>query len=294
MKGPALQAPPAGLSANLGRLDRELCDRFSQYSETAALDSKVLLAFILKQPKSWVVAHPEYTLEPHEMASLSEAVTRLDRATPLPYVLGAWEFYGHTFKISPAVLIPRPETELLVERAVRWLERRPDRRRAADIGTGCGCIAVSLAKSIPDLQVIATDISFASLEIAQENIHRHHASGRIKLVQSDLLNSLEERLDLICANLPYIPSETLRSLPVAAHEPWTALDGGPDGMAVINRLMESLSASILPGGLVLLEIEARQGQIALDSARSFFPGAAVGLSQDLAGLDRLISIHIPD
>ncbi len=268
-----------------------LSRRLASVSDTPLLDAQVLVASILDKPRAWVLAHPEAGLTPEQQAALQAALERLEGGEPLPYVLGHREFYGLDFKITPDVLIPRPETELLVDRALAWLRRNPGRRLAVDIGTGSGCIAVALAVHVPDLQVAAVDISPAALQVAQENAARQQVEKRIHFVQSDLLIGLERRFDLICANLPYIPTAVLHELPVFGREPELALDGGPDGLDLIRRLFAQAPAHLLPEGLILMEIEATQGKIAQAAARQVFPEADIRISQDLAGKDRLISIQ---
>lgn len=265
--------------------------RLERQSETAALDAQVLLAYILEKPRAWVLAHPEATLSPEQAEKLAGALARLENGEPLPYILGHWEFFGLDFLVTPATLIPRPETELLVERALEWLRQHPERRLAADVGAGTGCIAVALALHAPDLHLLVCDRSLEALRVAQENIRRHKVQERALCVQADLLPALGCKIDLICANLPYIPSATLRALSVARWEPTLALDGGPDGLSLIGRLLELAPLALAPGGLALLEIEATQGTAALQLARTAFPDARVELFPDLAGRDRLISIQ---
>lgn len=265
--------------------------RLQGQRDTAALEAQVLLAHLLGKPKAWVIAHPEATLTPAQSIELENALARLEQGEPLPYVLGQWEFYGLNFWVTPATLIPRPETELLVERALGWLRLSPQRRLAVDVGSGTGCIAVSLAAHIPHLHLIACDVSLEALQVAQKNIHRHGMQDRVSCVQADLLPAIDQGFDLICANLPYIPRLTLESLTVSRWEPALALDGGLDGLASIRRLLQRAPGALAPGGLVLLEIEATQGAAALELARSAFAQAQVRLVQDLAGLDRLITIQ---
>lgn len=269
----------------------QIRSRLERQSETAALDAQVLLAHLLGKPRAWVIAHPEMILTPTQSSDLEKALARLEQGEPLPYVLGHWEFYGLDFWVSPAVLIPRPETELLVERAIAWLRQQPQRRLAVDVGTGAGCIAVSLAAHLPGLHLLACDISLEALEVAQKNIHRHGLQQRVACLQTDLLPPASRRFDLICANLPYIPGGALPSLRVARWEPSLALDGGPDGLALARRLLRRAPAALASGGLALLEIEATQGAVALELARSAFAQADVTLIHDLAGHDRLICIQ---
>lgn len=269
----------------------QIRSRLERLSETAALDAQVLLAHILDKPRAWVLAHPEAALSPQQAEKLARALARLENGEPLPYVLGHWEFFGLDFLVTPAALIPRPETELLVERALEWLRQHPERRLAADVGAGTGCIAVALAVHIPDLRLLVCDRSLEALRVAQENVRRHGVQERAFCLQADLLPALGRKIDLICANLPYIPSTTLRSLSVARWEPTLALDGGPDGLSLIGRLLELAPLALAPGGLALLEIEAAQGAAALQLARTAFPDAHVELFPDLAGRDRLISVQ---
>ena len=271
----------------------DLKQRLSPVSDTPVLDAQVLLAHCLERKRAWVLAHPEATLSEAQEEALRAAMERLQAGEPLPYVLGHWEFFGLDFSVTSDVLIPRPETELLVESALEWLQANPQRRRALDVGAGSGCIAVSLAARTPDLHIIASDISWPALLIARQNAARHGLERRIWLVQADLVSALCGPFDLICANLPYIPTQKLHMLWVAAHEPRRALDGGPDGLAAISRLLASIPGCLAPAGLVLLEIEASQGASLLALARQHFPGAQVAVLPDLAGHDRLVSIHMP-
>ncbi len=271
--------------------------RLSAVSETAILDAQVLLAHILDQPRTWVVAHPEAEISPEAQERLNAAVQRLADGEPLPYILGFWEFYARRFEVTPQVLIPRPETELLVEHALRWLRRFPLRRWVADVGTGSGCIAISLAAEIQDLQIVATDISLPALRVARRNAIRHGVHERVHLLQCDLLplppsGFAYHRFDLICANLPYIPTPLLRQLRVARYEPLLALNGGPDGLNLIRRLLKLAPAWLAPGGMLLMEIEASQGAALLSLAYDMFQSAQIRLHTDLAGQDRLLEVVI--
>ncbi|MCX8024519.1 MAG: peptide chain release factor N(5)-glutamine methyltransferase, partial [Thermanaerothrix sp.] len=190
-----------------------------------------------------------------------------------------------------AVLIPRPENEVLVEYALRWLHENPSRRMAIDVGTGSGCIAISLAHHIPDLKVLALDRSRAALRVARENVIHHNLVNRVRLVQSDLLSPIGLITDLICANLPYIPSPRLPALKVAQFEPLEALDGGPEGLDFIRCLLEQAPSRLSTGGLLLVEIDASQADRLPSLARSFFPHARIEIHPDLAGLPRLLVIQ---
>ena len=278
------------LSEWLGLLRRSL----AQVSDTPSLDGQVLLAQVLERPRAWVMAHPQAELSNEQSARLQSRLQRLEAGEPLPYVLGHWEFYGLDFQLNPAVLIPRPETELLVDQARAWLQANPGRKRAADVGTGSGCIAVSLAAHHPDLRVTASDVSAAALETARKNAARHSADRRVRFVQADLLEALVGPFDLICANLPYIPGAELQKLKVFQREPSLALDGGPDGLALIRRLLAQAPHKLAPGGLLLIEVEASQGGQTLSLARQFFPDALLQVLPDLAGRERLLRVELSD
>lgn len=272
----------------LDRLQTEL----APLSDSAALDAQVLLAQVMGHPRAWILAHPEAELTTGQKGQLAAALERLQNGAPLPYVLGHWEFYGLDFVVTPDTLIPRPETEHLVEQALLWLQAHPSQRRAVDVGTGSGCIAVTLASQIRDLQILATDVSWHALRIARQNALRHHVSDRIEFVASDLLVPFFGSFDLICANLPYIPARELQDLDVAQREPWSALDGGADGLFFIRRLMDLSPRYLVQTGLMLLEIGASQGEGAYTLARSAFPTADIQILKDLAGRDRILQVSL--
>ncbi len=272
--------------------------QLSPISDTPKLDASVLFANILNKPRIWIETHPETLLDHVQLAAAKKAVARLEAGEPLPYVIGHWEFFGLDFELTPNVLIPRPETELMVERAIKWLEVTPERRTIADVGTGSGCIAVAIAKNIPDAKIFATDISLPALRVARQNACKHGLEKHIDFVQCDLLPAhpdplpTELHFDLVCANLPYIPTQTLQQLPVYNREPSLALDGGMDGLDIVRRLLKIAPEWLAPNGMVLLEIEATQGLSAISLAYDMFDSAEIHLHQDLAGHDRLVEIML--
>ena len=277
---------------------KQAVSQISVVSQTPELDARVLLADILDKPRTWIEAHPEMPLTRSQLATAKKALSRLEAGEPLPYIIGHWEFFGLNLEITSDALIPRPETELLVERAIRWLEAAPERRTVADVGTGSGCIAVAIAKNIPDAKILATDISRPALDLAHRNARRHNVVNRIDFVQCDLLPPHPDPLptdlhfDLICANLPYIPTNTLHKLPVFEREPTLALNGGADGLSIVRRLLKIAPEWLAPGGMILLEIEATQGVPAVSLAYDTFENVEIHLHQDLAGHDRLVEILV--
>ncbi len=268
-------------------------EALTPHSDTAPLDAQALLAHLTGRGRAWVLAHPEAPLTAEQTARLRQALERLARGEPLPYVLGEWAFFGRSFFITPAVLIPRPETELLVEEALNWLGRHPGPQRVADVGTGSGCIAVSIAAEAPEARLVATDRSLAALRLARRNAERHGVASRIRWAQTDLLAALSGPWNLVCANLPYIPSEALRRLRVARFEPRHALDGGPDGLRLIRRLLHQVQGRMAAPSALLLEIGADQEKAAAHLARHAFPQARVDVRPDLAGRPRLLIISLP-
>ena len=287
-------------------------------TDTPDLDAQVLLAHVLDKPRAWVLAHPETTLTPKQECALEKALQQLEDGVPLPYVLGKWEFFGLEFEVTPEVLIPRPETELLVERTVSWLRLAMKRQamdiksaacpgrqareedwgmlRVFDMGAGSGCIAIALAVNVRNVHIIATDISPTAIDVARQNAKKLGVADRIEFFCCDLFPSqptFDLRLstfDLIVANLPYVSTETLRGLRVYGREPTLALDGGADGLDIIRRLLVEAPRHLAPGGLILLEIEASQGAKVLSLAQDAFPEAEIHLHRDLSDHDRLLEI----
>jgi release factor glutamine methyltransferase len=212
---------------------------------------------------------------------------------PTAYITGHKEFFGIDFRISPGTLIPRPETELLVEKAIELANAAfPQSCLIADIGTGCGAIAIAIALHLPEVKIYASDISAAALEVARSNCRYHGVRDRITLLHGDLLEPLPEPVHLIVANLPYIRESELPTLPpeISMFEPQIALAGGRDGLKQIERLLSQAGTKLLPQGAIMLEIGYEQGQTASELAKQYIPDARVNVITDLAGLDRLIQI----
>lgn len=276
-------------------------------TESPGLDAQVLLAYLSGQSRSWVLAHPDMELTPTQENLLGESLERMSNGVPLPYILGWWEFFGMEMIVSQDVLIPRPETELLVERALDWLRANPLCRRVIDVGTGSGCIAIALADRIPDLEVLATDISEKAIKVARQNAEKFNVADRIKFVSCSLFPAKNSGVwsrfsdkpsqpppsaNLVVANLPYIPTPLLKELKVYGREPDLALDGGRDGLEVIRKFLEQAPGYLETGGMILMEIEASQGMSALSLAYDNFSDALIHLHQDLSGRDRVLEISL--
>lgn len=272
----------------------EFLDQYKAQQDS--LDSQVLLAHILGHPRTWLLSHLDAPLTPPQFDSATQAFVQLQAGTPLPYILGHWEFFGLNFNITKDVLIPRPETELLVEKAIAWIKASPGRTSIADIGTGSGAIAITLATQLPEAHILATDISPSALNVAISNAKKFNVEKQIEFIECDLLPDHEPQsstFNLICANLPYIPTKTLHQLPIYGHEPTLALDGGPDGLDIYRRLLKLAPSRLAPRSMMLFELEASQGTSAFNLAYDMLDEASIQLHQDFAGHDRLLEINLP-
>ena len=258
------------------------------HSDSPSSDAQLLLRETIGKPRAWILAHPESELSSDQLAKFKTSLAELQSGAPLPHVLGWWEFYGRRFQLEPQVLIPRPETELLIEHA---LNRSAPATSILDVGTGSGCIAVTLALELPESRVTASDLSWEALKVARRNIEEYDASQQIMLVNSSLVDAFAGRFDLICANLPYIPTGQLAQLEVARKEPRIALDGGSLGTEFIYEVLERLPGILAGGGCALFEIDPDQAAEVLDQARISFPLAELRIEKDLGGRDRLLVIE---
>lgn len=261
-------------------------------SEIPILESQVILAYVLQKPREWLVTHPDDELNDPQLKDANENLSRLIGGVPLPYITGKQAFFGLEFMVNPDVLIPRPETEQLVEECIQWFEEHPTRRKMVDVGTGSGVIAITLADRFSDLEVTAVDVSPQALEIASQNAAKFGVEQNIKFLQNDLLEKCGQRFDLIAANLPYIQRSILKDLPVARQEPLLALDGGEDGLVLISRLLKQCEEHIKLGGLIILEIESTLSESVLELAETLLPNGKNTLLNDLAKLPRIIKIQI--
>lgn len=276
------------------------CDRLTAAGiETARLDAEVLLAHVLGLGRAALYAHLEAPVAADAAARCDALLGRRARREPVAYLIGEQEFWSLPFAVTPDVLIPRPETELLVERGLAMVRspRAPGEGMPhpaiLDIGTGSGCVAVAVAHELPDARVTAVDISAAALAVARRNAERHGVAARIAFIESDVYAALPAgaTFDLILANPPYLAPGDVVS-PEVAFEPQSALLAGADGLDVIRRLIAGAAAHLRPGGRLLMELGAGQADAVLALA------AAAGLTAarvepDLAGIPRLLVAQPP-
>jgi release factor glutamine methyltransferase len=280
-------------------------------SDTPRLDAELLLGFVLGIDRTGVVAHPEARVGDGQIPRIEEVVGRRERGEPVAYIRGVKEFHGLAIGVDPRVLIPRPDTELLVDTAVErvrevltsgtWDGQRPF--RIWDVGTGSGAVALAICGDLHrrrydgTFRVRATDSSADALGVAVENAVGHGLADAIDFGRGDLFDvepEAELPVELVVANLPYIPSDEVPRLAVAASfEPSGALDGGPDGLDVVRRLLSGLAAVLAPTGQALLEIGAEQGGLALQVAEEAVPGWRAWIVRDLAERTRILGVERP-
>lgn len=266
--------------------------------EDARSEARLLLQEVLSVSRAWLMAHPEAIVSPDQRRRYESSVQRRACHEPAAYITGHKEFFGLDLEVGPAVLIPRPETEILLELAIGICQRLSEAKGrdlvVADLGTGSGAIAIALAVSCPEIHIVAVDTSPEALELSQRNAERHGVADRIDFRHGNLLEGVDKRLDLLVANLPYVPSDEVdRLMPeVARYEPRAALDGGSDGTMLIRRAMEQAKARMQRPWALLFEIGDGQGASLLEFARALYPDADVRLTRDYAGLDRVLSIQL--
>ena len=285
-------APPA---TDAGRVKAQLAKTRAALARGGIplpwLDAEILLAHVLRTSRERLHSHPDQKLTVAQRARLRRLTGRRIARVPVPYLIGEREFFGHMFRVTPAVLVPRPSSELLVELAIAWLKMHPDARRVIDLGTGSGAVAISVAKAIPDIRIEARDVSARALRVADQNIARHRLLRRITTVRADLLRGAAPA-DAILANLPYIPEALRRIRPKELdYEPALALDGGKDGLDLIRTALVQAPTALKPGGLVLFECDPAQTRRVVRLAQGHWPSAEVSVHKDLAGLNRVVRIQ---
>lgn len=271
-------------------------------SETPRLDAELLLAYVLGWARARLLAEGRLALTEAQTTAFYKLVTRRAALEPVAYLIGYKEFYGIDFLIDRRALMPRPETELLVELALdvaRTENQEPrtdisgsvlgSRFSVLDLGTGSGAIAIALALHLPEARIAAIDISPDALALARQNVARHGLTERVRLLQGDLFGPLTEPVDMIVSNPPYTILADIDE-GVRRYEPHLALDGGADGIDLYRRLLGQAPDYLRPGGVILLEIGATQAAVVMELARRAFPAAIISAHQDLAGRDRVVVI----
>ncbi len=267
--------------------------------DTPLLDAELLLAHCLHTTRAHLLAHPEYHPSSAQVACFAALMVRRLRGEPLAYLVGQREFYGFGLLVDARVLVPRPETEHLVEQALAAAARCSPPHGApltlVDVGTGSGAIAIALAHHLPAARLLATDLSAEALEVAAANLARHSLHQRVTLLHGDLLEPLRGaglaagQIDLLVSNPPYTVLADIDA-GVRAHEPRLALDGGADGLDCYRRLLPEAAAWLRRGGSLLLEIGAAQHTAVAALARAAFPAAQITIARDLAGWPRVVRV----
>ena len=266
-------------------------------SASARLDAELLAATALGIRRLDLYLQFDRPLDEPELAAIRELVRRRVHGEPIAYITGVREFHSRTFVVTPAVLIPRPETELLVEAALQQGRARgAGALRIADLGTGSGCLAVTLACELAQAQVWATDISAAALEVARGNAARHGVVERVTCAQGRWAEPLRDAgpFDLVVSNPPYISAAEMGELAadVRDHEPAAALEAGAEGLDAYMELLPSVAGLMAPAGWIGLEIDPRRRAAVVGLAERAFPGASISVEEDLAGRDRVVAISL--
>jgi release factor glutamine methyltransferase len=259
--------------------------------EDASLEAEVLLRHLLGINRTQLYLDLGKSLDSISEAEFFRLVERRRQGEPSAYITGHREFYGLSFSVNPGVLIPRPESELLVEKAIETACNR-DIYSIADVGTGCGAIAISLAKNTEGIRIFATDVSAAALDVAGKNCRRHAVTDRVELLHGDLLEPLPQPVDLVIANMPYVRKSEVPDAGPLSFEPALALDGGFQGISVIGALCRQAGDKMLPGGSMLLEIGKGQAEDVSDIIRRTLPPARIEIFRDYAGIERVVGVYL--
>ena len=266
------------------------------------MNAELLLMFTLACDRAYLYGHPERELTNEENARYNEALGQRAKGIPAQYITGHQEFWGMDLIVSPAVLIPRPETEHVVERTLELLSKwrgvpnlpqhSPTRPRLVDVGTGSGCIALALAKELPQVEIHATEISREALEIARTNAARLNLQNRVTFHRTDLLAGLDPEFDLVVSNPPYVglAEEDQVQLEVRKFEPRSAVFAGDSGLEIIECLVPQALAALKPGGWLVMEIS---GTIAEKAQKLLSGWTGVQVTPDLQGIPRVLSAQKP-
>jgi release factor glutamine methyltransferase len=261
----------------------------------ARLDAEVLLAHIIRKDRVWLITHRDDVLEDKPQRDFDDAIRRRIRREPLQHIIGNQEFWGLEFKVTPDVLIPRPETEFIIEAALAIVQERNRQVRIIDLCTGSGCIAVSLAKELTSAHVIATDASERALAVARENARNHGVADRIRYLEGDLFDPLEEldirgQIDIIVSNPPYVRAGDLPTLQpeVRDYEPELALVAGPEGTEIAAKIIKFAAEYLNKNGALIMEMGLGQAEALTNLVEATGAYAKPGILKDLAGIERVI------
>jgi release factor glutamine methyltransferase len=290
------QPAPQFSSATVGATLREGVQKLERASvPSAPLAAELLLMRALSRDRTFLYAHPESLMDPAQLETFNSLINKRAAGTPTQYLTGHQEFWGMDFEVTPDVLIPRPETEHLIEVALARIGefRRNNPLRIADVGSGSGCIAVALAKEFPNANIFATDISSKALAVAKRNATHHNFANRITFQECNLLEGISQQppLNVIISNPPYVARKDAASLPidVREHEPELALFAGDDGMEIYPRLIAQAKTHLAEGGLLVLELGTGLFEPVSDLLEARSGWTRVSATQDLAGIVRVIS-----
>lgn len=259
--------------------------------DDASLEAEILLRHVLKITRSQLYQELDAVLNEDDKDSYFRLIARRQRGEPSAYITGHCEFYGLDFYVDRNVLIPRPESEFLVEKTLEIASSR-NITTVVDVGTGCGAIAISLAKSFTNIMICATDISLPALKVARRNGHQHGVVDKIEFLHGNMLEPLSGPIDLIIANLPYVKKLEIPDSGPLSFEPALALDGGRDGISMIRALYAQAKDKLSPGGCMLLEIGEGQADAVTDIVREVFTTARIEVTGDYAGIERVVGVYL--
>ncbi len=259
--------------------------------EDAALEGEILLRHVLEISRAQLYTEIDSDIKPSDVKRLLKLVVRRVKGEPSAYIIGIKEFYGIDFIVNQHVLIPRPETELLVEQALK-LCRKYQYPKVADVGTGCGAIAISLAVNLPEVKIYATDISTKTLKVAKQNCEKHGVKDRITVLHGNMLTPLPESVDLIVSNMPYVRDADIPVKGPLSFEPQVALSGGERGLDKIEELCRQAGNKLNDKGSLLLEIGLRQAKDVKAILHRYYPTGLIEVKKDLAEIDRVVSLRL--
>lgn len=287
---------PAAVGRTVIEVLRLSTDYLGQHQSTSArLDAELLLAHALGARRIDLYLAHDRPLQESELSAARELVRRRGQGEPVAYITGVREFYTREFEVNDSVLIPRPETETLVAVALERFQGRGGAPVVADLGTGSGCIAVTLAAELPAQPVVAVDRSEAALDVARRNAARHGVADRVQFLAGDWAAPLSGPLDVVVSNPPYVTVDELSAAArdVRDYEPREALDGGPDGLGAYHALAASLAGRLRPAATILLEVDPRRAAQVAAVFTGALPASTARCHPDLARRDRVVEVSLP-